>query len=212
MSNLLDGIPLSDLTEDHLKSLILLKVSENIRIDYKKKIKLSTGREKRELCKDITALANTQGGYLFFGIEESNGIPMNLSGIDFDDNTRQQFYQILTSGVAPRLQSMIDTEIKLQNGKSIFVVKINPDGILHQVKYDDNRFYKRTGTITIHMDSADVETLFRATDPSSRLKEIKESRDRYFSALRNKKYFKGIGGKALCALFITPEVASYKLD
>ncbi len=78
-----------------------------------------------------------------------SGIP----GIAFDESVQQQLYQVLTTGITPRLQSLEHTVIRLRNGKDIVVVKVEPDGYLHQVKYEDNRYYKRTSTITIAMES-----------------------------------------------------------
>jgi hypothetical protein len=173
---------------------------------------MNTGKEKRELCKDISALANSQGGYLVFGIAETNGIPTSISGIQFDDAAKQQLFQILTSGISPRVQNLFDREVPLCNGLKALILKIEPDGYLHQVKYNDNRYYKRTGTITIAMESSDVETFFRSTGPSTREKEVQEIIDDYYDALKSKKYFKGIEGKGICALAIVPEVPSINLD
>jgi len=212
MVKVIDGIPLHEIAEKHLHSLVSLRVSESERIEYKVELKMNTDKEKRELCKDISAFANSQGGYLFFGIAETNGIPTSISGIQFDDAAKQQFFQILTSGISPRVQNFFHGEIPLCNGLKVLILKIQPDGYLHQVKYDDNRYYKRTGTITIAMESSDVETFFRSIGPSARKEKVQEIIDGYYAALKSKKYFKGIEGKGICALAIVPEVPSINLD
>lgn len=212
MSQILDGIPLHELTEEHLTSLQLLRISEGPRLEFKAELKMSTSAEKRELCKDISALANSQGGYILYGISEANGVISGIPGIDFNDTIQQQFFQIVTSGIAPRLQNVSHTQIRLRGGKHVFVIKAELDGYLHQVKYDDNRYYKRTGTITIAMESSDVETFFTSKGPGTREEEINEVITGYHAALRSKKYFKGLAGKGLCSVVIVPEVASYKLD
>lgn len=212
MSQLLDGIKPQDLTEDHLKSLVLLNVAEDYRIEYKQSLKMGKDSEKRELCKDVSALANSQGGYLFFGISEKNGRPSGVPGIDVDDTAKQQLYQVLTSGVSPRIQSITDETIPLRNGKNVLLLKLEPDGYLHQVKYNDERYYKRAGTITVSMQSSDVETFFLGRGPSTRQEQVQEITQSYYSLLKGRKYFKGVGGKGICALTVIPEVASYKLD
>jgi hypothetical protein len=70
-TQVLDGIPLSDLTLDHLNSLVTLRVEEDESLDFKEELKMSSSAEKRELCKDVSALSNTRGGLLFsvFGKE-----------------------------------------------------------------------------------------------------------------------------------------------
>lgn len=212
MSQLLEGISLEELTEDHIKSLILLKMSEDTRIEYKKELNLAIDKEKREFCKDVSAMANSQGGYIFFGVIETNGMPTSAPGIEYDDSVRQKIHQILTSGISPRIQSMSDAAIKLKNNKHVLALKIQPDGYLHQVKYNDNRYYKRTGTITINMESSDVETFFRSSGPESRKEEVEEIIENYYAELRSRKYFKGVEEKGLVTLVIIPEISSYKMD
>lgn len=212
MSQILDAIPIHELTEDHLNSLQLLRVSEGPRLEYKAELKMSGGSENRELCKDISSLANSQGGYVLFGISELDGLISGIPGIVCNDSVQQQFFQIVTTGIDPRIQTLLHTLVPLRNGNGAFIVKIEPDGYLHQVKYQDNRFYKRTGTITIAMESADVETFFKSKGASNRKEEIEGIIAAYYDELRSKKYFKGVSGKGLCAMVIVPEVASYKLD
>jgi hypothetical protein len=212
MVQVLDAISLHEIAEDHLHSLVLLRVPESVRIEYKRELKMSTDKERRELCKDISALANSQGGYLFFAIAETNGIPTSIPGIQFDDAAKQQLFEILTSGISPRVQNLSEREVSLRNSLKVIILKIEPDGYLHQVKYGDNRYYKRTGTITISMESSDVETFFRSTGPLTRKEEVQEIIDGYYAALKSKKYFKGIEGKGIIVLAIVPEVSSIKLD
>ncbi len=56
MSQILDGLPFHDLSEDHLNSLQLLRVPEGPRLEFKGDLKLASNTEKRELCKDIPHL------------------------------------------------------------------------------------------------------------------------------------------------------------
>jgi hypothetical protein len=59
MTQVLDAIPLHEIAEDHLHSLVLLRVPESARIEYKGGLNINTDKEKRKLCKDISALANS---------------------------------------------------------------------------------------------------------------------------------------------------------
>lgn len=212
MSQILDGIPLSELAEHHLDALRSLRVAEGPRLEFKADLKLKTGAEKREFCKDVSALANSQGGYILFGVAESNGVVDGVPGVEFGDTEQQQLMQVATSGIAPRVQNIEQTVIALRNNKAVLVLRIEPDGYLHQVKYDDNRYYKRTGTITIAMESSDVETFFTSKGPGNRNEEVEQLVSEYHAALRSKRYFRGVSGKGVCALTIVPEVASYRID
>ena len=147
-----------------------------------------------------------------FGVGESNGVVDAIAGIVFGDTEQQQFLQIVTSGISPRIQALEHSVVSLRNGNVVLVVKIAPDSYLHQVKYDDNRYYKRTGTITLAMESSDVETFFTSKGPANRNEEIEQLINDYRGDLRSKKYFRGVSGQGVCALTIVPETASFKID
>jgi hypothetical protein len=209
MSQILDSVSLHDLTEDHLNSLILRQEHENDRKEYKRELRLSSAADKREFCKDVSAMANSLGGCIFFGVDESNGVAASLAGIEYSEALGQQINQILTSGIVPRVQSISSFPVRLRSGKHVLVLSIGVDGHLHQVKYEDNRCYKRAGTITVPMDSLDIETFLTHRKRGERVEDIIND---YYAALRDGRYFKKPEGKALCTICIVPEIASYKLD
>ncbi|MDD4661860.1 MAG: ATP-binding protein [Candidatus Pacebacteria bacterium] len=64
--------PISQLTEDDLQSLIDNKERESSILEYKQEIS-GTDHEKKEISKDVSAMANTEGGYLVIGIKEASG-------------------------------------------------------------------------------------------------------------------------------------------
>ena len=212
MSQILDGIPIEEITEDHLKSLQLLRVTEGPRLEFKQELKISSSSDKREFCKDVSAIANSQGGYILYGVSEASGVIADIPGIEYNEPVQQRFFQIVTSGISPRIQAFSEKAVPLRNGKHVLLLKVSPDGYLHQVKYDDNRYYKRTGTITIAMESSDVESFFTSRGPASRNEEIEEFIAQYYASLKGKKYFKGVAGQGICAAVIVPEVTSYKID
>ncbi|TBL69775.1 helix-turn-helix domain-containing protein [Paenibacillus thalictri] len=57
--------------EEDLRYLCSERIAETQRLDYKKELKLDPPRERRELLKDVTSLANSSGGIIIYGIEES---------------------------------------------------------------------------------------------------------------------------------------------
>lgn len=63
--------PFDSWNEEDLQRLCDERVPENQRLDYKRELKLEPPRERRELLKDITSLANSHGGVIIYGIEES---------------------------------------------------------------------------------------------------------------------------------------------
>lgn len=61
-------IDLDELREEHLQAL--LGTAENFRIEFKSQLDLSTPAQRLEAAKDISALANSAGGRIFYGINE----------------------------------------------------------------------------------------------------------------------------------------------
>jgi hypothetical protein len=172
MSQVLDAINLDEIEEQQLNSLVSLRIKESPNLEYKSELNIASDTEKRELCKDLSALANSQGGYILFGIKEANGDPSSIDGIQYDDTIGTRLRQVITTGISPRMQKIRDKLVLLENGNKVLILKIEPDGYLHQVKYGDNRYHRREGTITITMESADVETFFHRVGQTSKVLEL----------------------------------------
>jgi len=64
--------PISQLNEEDFQALIDNKERESSILEYKQEIS-GTDHEKKEISKDISAMANTEGGYLVIGIQEDDG-------------------------------------------------------------------------------------------------------------------------------------------
>jgi hypothetical protein len=76
-----DNRPISEITEQELKDLIG-KQEENLWIDFKQqdyhRDPTDSEKHKREICKDVTAMANAEGGYIFIGVDEKNKIAQDF--------------------------------------------------------------------------------------------------------------------------------------
>ena len=66
-----------------LEALINNQVAEGKTIEYKKEIVTNASSEKEPFLAGISAFANTVGGDFIIGIEAKDGIPSNLSGVNF---------------------------------------------------------------------------------------------------------------------------------
>lgn len=66
---LLDGSPLSELTFADIEGYLRQGVAENLTLDYKRELGNSTG-DRAETCKDVSTLANSQGGTIVYGVDE----------------------------------------------------------------------------------------------------------------------------------------------
>lgn len=142
--------PLSQLTYDVILGFLSTNTSENVRLDYKREITGSEG-EKKELAKDVSAMANSQGGHIIIGVDEQNQSPISppfgTSPIINNQNASEWIAQILNANIAPRVNFDLTKPIPFpsQSDKSLIVIRIPPSNHApHMVTYQgDNRFYRR---------------------------------------------------------------------
>jgi len=123
----------------------LLQKEEGEKLDFKACLCLATEGEKKELVKDVTAMANTRGGrgHIIFGIEDKT---KRVLGIDRDAFHEEQIQQIIYNRSDPPVPVQVDFveyEGKLLAAITIFRSRHAP----HQV-IQTGAFYIRRGSTT----------------------------------------------------------------
>jgi predicted HTH transcriptional regulator len=94
LKEVLGGDP-SDLTWDQLESLIANGVEESEDLDFKTSHYENSDKDKRELAKDVAALANSLGGILLIGVKEDDfGKASTLTPVSIDQNQGLTYRQI----------------------------------------------------------------------------------------------------------------------
>jgi len=163
-----DHIPIESITEKVLLDLIDNKVPESRTIDYKQMLKLQTSKEKKDFLNDISAFANTLGGHIVYGIKEQNGVPMELCGIDIEDQDkeRQRLDNLIRDGIDPRIYGIQIQPVELNKNKYAIVIKVpssfNPP---HMVIIDGHRkFYARNSSGTYPLNVEELRILFGISD------------------------------------------------
>jgi hypothetical protein len=132
-----------------IENLILNQVEENIHLDYKAADALQkTDGKKKEISKDISAFANSDGGMVIYGVKEFNDptkkyLPEKTDPIDRNIISKEWLEQVINSNVSPRIDGIKITPISIvnENDKVIYVVEIPKSNTAHQA--GDQRYYKR---------------------------------------------------------------------
>ncbi len=133
--------PFTDLIEDDLRRLIVDQVGEDVEIDYK--VALETNCQ--EFARDVSAFANTKGGYLVYGMAEEGEIPTNLVAIPGFDSGRVigQLTSWAQEHIRPR-PTLRFKPVSLGGGGEVLVVEVPRSWIgPHEVR-QEHRFYHRT--------------------------------------------------------------------
>lgn len=159
--------PIYEWKEQDLQELITKKISESIRLEYKQTIDISTKSEKKELSKDVSAIANSFGGKIIYGLEESGkkeegSIPVALKPIK-DQSLKESMQQILVDGILPRIDFQIFS-IPATDPDHEYVVIDIPQSIRgpHFVCLKgENRFYIRRDYEAKPMTQREIENAYR---------------------------------------------------
>lgn len=180
-------------TKAHLEYLIRSGAEESVHIEYKAAGALEgTDYKKHEISKDISAMANADGGIIVYGLSEENHIPKAYSFVDGNVYSKEWLEQVINSKIKRRIPQLTIDVIRLGNKitQSIYVVKI-PRSSEAPHMASDGRYYKRYNFESKRMEEYEVRDLFRRTgdtnlklmpcefnmepvlDPSGNLKEVK---------------------------------------
>src|ERR1700746_1712259 len=110
------------------QKMVDAQIEETLTLDYKASPALSRDSKNiDELCKDVSALANSAGGQLIYGIEEDKATAKPLKvddGVGDPKSTREWIEQILNSKVQPRIDGVRIDRIDTETGKFGYVVTV----------------------------------------------------------------------------------------
>jgi hypothetical protein len=150
-----------------LDRLIAEGIQESLTLDYKASPALAKDSKSRdELCKDVTAFANSAGGQIVYGMEEDKQVPTKLDDGADPSITKEWIEQVIDSRVQPRIEGLVFTPIQLAKGLG-FVITIPQATSRAPHQAPDKKYYKRQNFQSSPMEDYEIrDALRRATTPS----------------------------------------------
>lgn len=143
---------------DRKKLLKLISKDEGPKLDFKQQLELDTESSRKELAKDVCAIANSKGGrgYVIFGIEDKT---KKIIGIDRNRfPNEEQLQQVISSRTEPPIPVSLDT-LEIED-KTIAVLTIyDGDQKPYQVR-ENGAFYIRRGSTTDTMRKQELVSAF----------------------------------------------------
>lgn len=118
-----------DWDEAYLQELIAIGEQESLTLDYKASADLAKDNSKRNsISKDVSAFANSAGGFLVYGMLENKHVPTNIDvGVDRNVITKEWLESVIKSVIQPVVDDVVIKAVDLPaNGadKVIYVVQI----------------------------------------------------------------------------------------
>jgi predicted HTH transcriptional regulator len=143
---------------DSKKLLSLIEREEGTKLDFKLRLELNYETGKKELTKDICAIANSSGGrgYIIVGVEDKT---KKIIGLEEEDIFREeQIQQIVATRCEPPIPIEVDF-INIKN-KKIGVISIYDGGQKPYQVRENGAFYIRRGSTTDVMRKQELIVLF----------------------------------------------------
>ncbi|MEX0780318.1 MAG: ATP-binding protein [Balneolales bacterium] len=162
----------SDWTITRLEKMINDQVEENTHLDYKSADALQkTAGKKKEVTKDVSAFANSDGGVIIYGLKEfdepeKNHLPEAFDFVDGEELTKEWLEHVI-GNISPRINSVRIIPLRFNDDikKSIYVVEIQKSTTAHQAM--DYRYYKRYNFESIPMEDFEIrDVMNRITYPT----------------------------------------------
>lgn len=151
------------LTLESLERLVADRIPESLSLEYKASPALQRDdRKVAELRKDVSALANADGGRIVYGVSADNSVPVHLDdGVDPSEVTEDWITQTIHGGVRPRLEGLDVYSLPAAAGRVFYVIDVSKGTTAHMA---NGGYWKRRGSVSVLMDDYEVRDLMRRAD------------------------------------------------
>ena len=138
-----------------LQSLINDEIPESLTLDYKASDSLAKDSKHRdELCKDVSAFANSAGGQIVYGIEEKNHKPTKIDA--GSELPREWIEQVINSNVQQRIEDLVISPIPVGNARHAYVITVPQASARAPHQAPDKKYYKRQNFQSVPMEDYEV--------------------------------------------------------
>jgi len=136
----------------------LLNRGENPKIDFKAEFHLVTELHKRELARDVIALANTKGGrgYIIYGVEDKTKKVLGIEPSSFKEET---IVQVINTRAYPPIPIIVET-VEYNHLMVVVIVVYKSDLRPHQM-IQNGAFYIRRGSTTDVARREELASMFQ---------------------------------------------------
>lgn len=162
-----------DWDQARLQRYIDAGIEESLTLEYKSGEALHSGNGRRhEIAKDVSAMANSAGGIIIYGIAEHpdrevRHRPAGFSPVDRRECSKETLEQIISSNIQPRISGIKIHPVPLDSDPShvAYVVVIPQGDTIHQVTYN-NKYYRRFNFEAVPMADYEIRDVMNRVSHS----------------------------------------------
>lgn len=155
-------------------------IEESRILEYKSADALDgTPNKKKEIAKDVSAMANSAGGIIIYGVQEhqekdKRHLPEKIDPIDRTQFSKERLEQIITDNIQPRIEGVTihPVSIDTEPNRVIYVIEVPQSTTAHQITAEkDYRYYRRLDFSAVPMADYEIrDVMKRATAPDVQVK------------------------------------------
>lgn len=198
-----ETIKFDDISAELLRELVENEAPESRTLEYKAAMYGRNDEGRREVLKDLTAFANSDGGHLIIGISEKNGAVAFSDGIDSAsvDTEIQWLESLLRDGVEPRLIGYQIKSILIKRDRAAIVIHI-PRSWTKPHRTNSKHFYVRNSNGVHEVSVNELRGLFLSSQSEmDRIRTFVEDR---IAALATGNGIMPLGAANIVAVHIIP--------
>lgn len=177
---------LDQITEQDITDLVTNKVPEDKTLEYKEALPGNSDGDRKECTADITALANTQGGDLLYGVTEERdangqptGIPKAATGIATTNPDKDilRLTTLIRDTTDPRLTRLDPIPIPGFPAGPVILIRIPDSFNKPHMATNSKKFYARTSSGKYEMNTSELRDAFLQTEElPMRIRVFREER------------------------------------
>ena len=165
-----------------VERMITEGIEESINLEYKSADALqNTDGKKKEIAKDVSAMANSAGGIIIYGIKEFDSrekkyLPEKITPIKRTQFSKEQLEQIINNNISPKIENLKIYPISLiHSDEVVYVVEIPQSNTAHQ-NTRDQRYYRRYNFEAVPMLDYEIRDIMnRVKHPAMKLTFVIEN-------------------------------------
>jgi hypothetical protein len=164
----LRDLAFKEIDEKELLILVANGVCESRTLEFKQHLQVATDEQKVEFLSDVTALANTDGGDIVFGMAAVDGVAQELIGLKnfLPDDGIGQLENLLRDSVQPRLPGLQMGAVKLNNTNHALLIRVGQSfASPHMVRHRGvTRFCGRNSNGKYDLDVQQLRSAFLGSE------------------------------------------------